>query len=68
VVACALIAFAATWYNRRRYHQKAAKGVELPAERPHRMAELSHEPVVHEAPSMEQNMYRPPVELPATKR
>jgi hypothetical protein len=64
VVACALIAFAATWYTRRRWRQKGSTGADSP-EHPHYMAELYQEPNVVEAPSGA--ICPGPFELPATK-
>ncbi|KAJ5965626.1 hypothetical protein N7481_012340 [Penicillium waksmanii] len=63
VVACALIALATTWYNRRRWHQKGSTGSYYSPQRPHHMAELYQEPKVVEAPS---GAIQPgPIELPA---
>ncbi|CAI7636186.1 unnamed protein product [Penicillium viridicatum] len=70
VVGCALIALAATWYNRRRWRQKGPMGAQLPVipstEPPHHMAELYEEPKVFEAPC---TPHHPgPFELPTTQQ
>ncbi|KAJ5361613.1 hypothetical protein N7541_002457 [Penicillium brevicompactum] len=73
VVACALIALVATWYNRRRWHQKNPVATEyapqtaheLAYQPSHYMAELGQDPKVYEVPS--QPIYSGPFELPAPK-
>ncbi|KAJ5159783.1 uncharacterized protein N7482_006787 [Penicillium canariense] len=65
VVACALIAFAATWYNGRRRRQKSPMGAYTSPGLPHNRAELYQEPRVFEAPSGA--IYPGPFELSATK-
>ncbi|KAJ5480244.1 hypothetical protein N7530_005753 [Penicillium desertorum] len=69
VVGCALIALAATWYNRRRWRQKGSMGAEPsskpPTDPPHDMAELYQDPKVFEAPC--NHPYPGPFELPTTQ-
>lgn len=67
VVACALIAFAAAWYNRRRRRQKSSTEVDYSPKSRHHMPELlGDEPKVFEAPSGAIYPARGPVELPGT--
>ena len=73
VIACAVIALVATWYNRRRWRQKdlvpmeytSQPSQELAYQPSDFMAELGQEPQVYEVPS--EPIYSGPFELPAPK-
>ncbi|KAJ5933871.1 hypothetical protein N7454_006200 [Penicillium verhagenii] len=51
VVACALIAFITTWYNRRRWRKKSLAGAISSQPPPHGVSELYQEPPIYEAPT-----------------